>query len=70
MAGLSKYDPRWDQARAAGAKSRVYEDESTLLATDFEGGNGADLKKMDNDLYCVTLEPEPGNHRYGHGERI
>ena len=64
MTGLSRYDPRWEQARANGDESRVYEDDGVLIATDFEGGNGRDIRLLGPDHYAVTLELEPGTHRF------
>ena len=65
MAGLSQYRSYWDQSRAQGKHSRVYEDDEVVFATDFEGGNGCDLSKIGEDRYFLRLEPEIGNHSYG-----
>jgi hypothetical protein len=64
MAGLHTYDPRWDQARVTGDSTRVYTDDGIVIATDFEGGNGAHIRPLGNDRYALALEPEPGNHRF------
>ena len=63
MPGLSKHDPIWDQARAGG-QGRVYEDAQILLGTDFEGGNGTDIRRLGADSFAITLEDEPGGHDY------
>ena len=64
MAGLARYSPLWDQGRAGTEPSRVLQDTTLLLATDFEGGNGAGLRRLGPDHYYVRLEPEPGEHPY------
>lgn len=64
MSALSRHNPVWDQARAQGGAGRVFEDDSIQLATDFEGGNGTDLRRIGTDHYSVTLETEPGDHPY------
>ena len=65
MSELSHYNPAWDQARARdGGAGRVLEDDSVLLATDFEGGNGAELRRIGPDHYAMRLETEPGEHAY------
>jgi len=64
--GLCKYDSCWDTARAEQAEGRVLEDDAVLLATDFEGGNGADIRRVGPDHYAIRLEPEPGAHRFSH----
>jgi len=64
MSGLHKYNLCWEIIRAQGSETRVLENDSILIATDFEGGNGAELRRLDNDYYAVRLEPEPGMHEY------
>jgi hypothetical protein len=64
MSELSRYNPAWEQARTQGSPGRVFEDDSTLLATDFESGNGTDLRRLGPDHYAVRLETEPGEHAY------
>ena len=64
MAGLAGLNPLWDQSRAEAAPGRIYEDDSVLIATDFEGGNGTDIRRLGPDRYAITLEPEPGSHRF------
>jgi hypothetical protein len=64
MSGLSRYNPVWEQARARDGAGRVFEDDSIGLATDFESGNGTDLRCIGPDHYAVTLETEPGDHPY------
>ena len=63
MPGLSRHNPIWDQARA-GDQGRVLEDVDILVATDFEGGNGADIRRLDGDSFAITLENEPGGHDF------
>jgi hypothetical protein len=64
VAGLSGHTPLWDQGRAGREPSRVLEDGPLFLATDFEGGNGAALRRLAPDHCYVRLEPEPGEHPY------
>ena len=64
MTGLAQYDPLWQPVRATGEPTRVYEDDQVLIATDFEGGNGAHIRRLGSGEYAVTLEPEPGEHRF------
>jgi len=64
MSGLHRYNPCWEAARSQGSETRVYQDDSILIATDFEGGNGDNLRCLDKDYYAVRLEPEPGQHRF------
>ena len=54
MVGLAAQDPVWDQARAQGVSGRVYEDDSLLIATDFEGGNGTDIRRVGPDRYAIS----------------
>jgi hypothetical protein len=54
----------WEQARAQGGELRGYEDDSIELATDFESGNGTELRRIGPNHYAVTLETEPGEHPY------
>jgi hypothetical protein len=64
MTGLAQYNPLWQPVRATGEPTRVYEDDQVLIATDFEGGNGAHIRRLGSGEYAVTLEPEPGEHRF------
>ena len=64
MSGLYQYNHCWEIIRAQGHETRVYEDNFILIATDFEGGNGADLRRLARDYYAIRLEPEPGKHIY------
>ena len=64
MTGLSRYNPIWEQARAGGDPGRVYQDDAVLIATDFEGGNGTNIRRLGDDYYALELEPEPGSHPY------
>jgi hypothetical protein len=64
MSRLAGYDPRWERVRTRGDASRVYDGPDVLLATDFEGGNGAGIRQLGQDLYRIALEPEPGAHRF------
>ena len=64
MGGLSGHDPVWEMARAKADPMRVYEDDSVLFATDFEGGNGTSLQRLSRDHYSLHLEPEPGEHPF------
>jgi len=64
MSGLHQYNPCWEAVRSQGSETRVYKDESVLIATDFEGGNGDNLRRLHKDYYAVHLEPEPGQHTY------
>lgn len=64
MGGLSGYDPAWETARAMADPVRVYKDDSLLLATDFEGGNGTNPQCLGRDHYALHLEPEPGKHPF------
>ena len=64
MSGLCRYNPCWDTTRGEQAEGRVLEDDAILLATDFEGGNGTDLRRLGPDHYAIGLEPEPGEHRF------
>jgi len=67
MEGLNKYDPVWDQSRHARAEEQGYvlASDGVLLATDFECGNGRNIRQAGPDSYEIDLEPEPGDHRYG-----
>ncbi len=66
MAGLSKWDPVWDQSRHARADVQGYvlESDGVLLATDFECANGRNIQQTGQESYEIDLEPEPGKHRY------
>ena len=64
MSGLHRYNPCWEAVRSQGSESRVYGDDSILIASDFEGSNGDNLRRLDEDYYAVRLEPEPGQHIY------
>ena len=64
MTGLAQFNPLWQPVRATGEPTRVYEDDQVLIATDFEGGNGAHIRRLGSGEYAVTLEPEPGEHRF------
>src|SRR5688500_10339145 len=64
MPGLCRENPCWDTARSGGDGSRIFEDADILLATDFEGGNGADWRALGPDHYSMRMEPEPGAHLY------
>ncbi|MDF2721813.1 MAG: putative carboxypeptidase Zn-dependent [Paenibacillus sp.] len=64
MSLLSVYHPLWDQTRKAEDPSRCFEDDSLLLSTDFECGNGHKLRRIDDDFYELTIEAEPGHHMY------
>lgn len=66
MPGLSTYNSSWDQTRANQAAEYVYEDDSIIIATDFEGGNGNKIQRSGNALYELDLEPEPGDNPYGY----
>lgn len=57
-------NPIWDPARVAGGDGRTYIDDRVEIATDFEGGNGTDIRRLGADHYSVRLEPEPGSHRF------
>lgn len=63
MEGLSQYNACWEPARV-GVPGRVWHDDRLVLATDFEGGNGTDLRALAADHYAVRLEPEPGQHPF------
>ena len=66
MSGLSTYNPIWDQSRASTGDGRTFEDEAIIIATDFEGGNGSNIKKVGADHFSIDLEPEPGENPYGY----
>ena len=63
---LHAYDPGWEDVRGATAAhpARVYEDDVLLIATDFEGGNGHAITRLDEDRFSVRMEPDPGDHRF------
>lgn len=63
-AGLAQYRPYWDQTRALSGRGCVYEDDSLFIASDFECGNGRNIRQEGSGLYALDLEPEPGNHEY------
>ena len=65
MSALSTFNPIWDQSRACVTVARTYEDDDFLIATDFEGGNGSNMRKIAADHYAIDLEPEPGDNPYG-----
>ncbi len=62
MRGLADHDSRWETARVSQA--HIYQDADVCLATDMEGGNGSHLRRLGDGHYAVTLELEPGNHRF------
>jgi len=62
MKGLADYDPRWEPVRASD--TRIFRDSDVLIATDMEGGNGVNPRRLTEGHYAVTLEPEPGSHRF------
>jgi len=62
MTGLATFNPAWDGTRSRTDDTRVYEDADVLIATNFECGNGRDIRKTGENAFAVTLEPEPGNH--------
>ncbi len=62
--GLSRYRPYWDQTRSQSGCGCVYEDDSLVIATDFECANGRNARRESEQLYALDLEPEPGNHEY------
>jgi hypothetical protein len=62
--GLSGYDPGWEQVRSDSTAGRVFDDGSLLLATDFEGGNGADFRRLGPAHYFMRLERDPGTHPF------
>jgi len=62
--GLSQYRPTWDRTRATCGGDYVYEDDEILIATDFECGNGQNIRRLDAARYALDLEPEPGRHRF------
>ena len=62
---LSTHNPIWDQTRARRTGTFVYEDDTILIATDFECGNGHRIRRLGSLEYMIEAEPEPGNHQYG-----
>ena len=64
MKGLADFDSRWDQTARTG-RGDVFEDDRLLVATDFEGGNGENVRQIAEDHSSVDLEKEPGEHRFG-----
>ena len=64
MSGLHQNNPCWDSARSAQPEGRVWEDDAIILATDFEGGNGTNVRPLGRNHYAIDLEPEPGEHRF------
>lgn len=63
---LHRYDPRWEDIRRDHG-ALAYEDDETLIATDFEGGNGTGIDRFGGDDFGLVLEPDPGNHRFAGG---
>ena len=63
---LHTYDPGWEDVRGATSAhpARVYEDDTLLIATDFEGGNGHAIERLSGDRFSVRMEPDPGDHRF------
>ena len=66
MSRLHTYDPGWEDVRGAtnAHPARVYEDNTLLIATDFEGGNGHAIERLSGDRFSVRMEPDPGDHRF------
>jgi hypothetical protein len=64
VSDLVGYDPIWEKVRVRDDLSRVYEDDSVLIATDFEGGNGHEIRKLGENFYAMRPEPDPGEHRF------
>ena len=63
MSFLHRYDPRWEDVRRDDG-ARAYEDDEILIATDFEGGNGCNIRRFGADEFGLVLEPDPGEHRF------
>ena len=42
----------------------AYEDDEIVIATDFEGGNGTDIRRFRTDEFGLVLESDPGDHRF------
>ena len=55
------YNPIWDTTRKDLADC-LYEDDSVILASNFECGNGFHFRKTKGAHYVVDIQPEPGNH--------
>jgi hypothetical protein len=66
MSVLHTYHPGWEDVRRAVSAypARVYEDDGLLIATDFEGGNGHAIERLDDGLFSIRMEPDPGDHRF------
>jgi len=64
MTGFSKHNPIWDQTRKTTLDGLVYEDDEVVIATDFECGNGRNIRKLGAAEYSLDVEPEPGEHLY------
>ena len=63
MSILHRYDPRWDDVRRDEGLL-AYEDDEILIASDFEGGNGCNIRRFGDDDFGLVLEPDPGDHRF------
>ena len=63
MSFLHRYDLRWEDVRRDDG-ARAYEDDEILIATDFEGGNGTNIRRFGTDDFGLVLEPDPGDHRF------
>ena len=61
--GLAGWRDTWDRTRAASGGAYVFEDDDVLIATDFECGNGTNIRAED-DGYALDLEPEPGENQF------
>jgi hypothetical protein len=60
---------RWDAARLDRGLGDRYQDDDVLIATDYEGGNGARIRRLDSEAdeltsFALDLEPDPGEHRF------
>ena len=63
---LHTYDSCWEDVRGAATADspRVYEDDTLLIASDFEGGNGHAIERLGADRFTAHMEPDPGQHRF------
>ena len=65
MSALSAFVPDWDQSRVSSGRDYTYQDESILIATDFECGSSEEIFKVGDDSFQMGCEPEPGTeHRF------
>lgn len=57
------HNPLWDSARE-NLTDRIFEDDEIVLTSNFECGNGYQIRRLSGCAYEIHIEPEPGNHHF------